>query len=176
MSIYHQGSSTSVKDAGAHGDTSILWFRDRATIRACHLLERGCLYDTELRFMQFAWLQCGACQGPSHEQLQRTVDDIKAGRRWFCNSILAEAEQCGSIPFSESGVEWWGAWGETALTFVLRPGDIILSQLQFVIAVRSHDKYCGTTPACPDFTVFHLAALNAVSLGREMKIYFFLSS
>ena len=108
---------------------------------------------------QFAWLQCGTCQGPSHEQLQGAVDDIKAGRRWFCNSMVAEAERCGSIPFSESGVEWWGAWGETAVSFVLRPGDIVLSQLQIVIAIRSHDKCCGTAPACPHFTVFHLSAL-----------------
>lgn len=76
---------------------------------------------------QFAWLQCRTCQGPSHEQLQQTVDDIKVGRRWFCNSMLAEAEQCGSISFSESGMEWRGAWGETALSFDLRPGDIVLS-------------------------------------------------
>lgn len=104
---------------------------------------------------QFAWLQCGTCQGPSHEQLQRTVVDIKAGRGRFCNSTLAESELCVYIPFLESGEEP----GEKQLRLVLRPGDIVLSQLQVVTAIRSHDKCCGTTPACPDLTISHLSGV-----------------
>jgi len=63
-----------------------------------------------------------------------------------------------------SGVVWvhpllsqvWS--GEEPVGFVLRPGVMVLSQVQMVIGIN-HDKYCGTTPACPDFTVFHLSAL-----------------
>lgn len=51
MGIYHQGSSTSVKDAGTLRDRNILWSYNRAIIRTCHHLELGSLYDTELQFM-----------------------------------------------------------------------------------------------------------------------------
>lgn len=46
------------------------------------------------------------------------------------------------VPFPESGVEWQRArGGDMAVTSALRPGEVVLLQLQIFTAVRSCHKY-----------------------------------
>lgn len=124
----------------------------------------------------YAFMQCRTCQSPSREQLQPTVDDTKAGRKWSYNFIAGRSRMLWVHPLLRVRCGVVRSLGRNSSRFYLETRWHCIA-----IVADCHKRNDSTAPACPDWP-FSISLrffriiwwkLNAVGLGLEVV---FLSS